>query len=315
MKKLRTVSLLLALAMCLAAAVPAASAVETTTIRLYDEHKTSKIEVKEGEPFGSALPVPSKSGKVFLGWYTNIGSMNFALGDYVDSSTVYDKSKHGTALYAMWSYGTDYLTVNLDPQGGTVQPTTAKAYQFYYDYNLEYRVDGVMFEELPVLVRPGYKFKGWCEDSKGMLNLYSSHTGMTFDFRDKDIKLYAIWEADGTATQPTQPDQPTQPTITFTDVPAGAWYADAVNWAVEKGIVNGTSPTTFSPTQTCTNAQIISTRDEVKERVLNGSKPSAEALENAEKVNAWLIGLDQVTDDRWISDLERNGSSLALSGY
>ena len=58
-----------------------------------------------------------------------------------------------------------------------------------------------------------------------------------------------------------------------------------------------------------------STRDEVKERVLNGTKPSAEALENAEKVNAWLVGLDQVTDDRWISGLERNGSSLALSGY
>lgn len=57
------------------------------------------------------------------------------------------------------------------------------------------------------------------------------------------------------------------------------------------------------------------TRDEVKERVLNGSKPSAEAMENAEKVNAWLVGLDQATDDRWIGDLERNGSSLALSGY
>ncbi len=58
-----------------------------------------------------------------------------------------------------------------------------------------------------------------------------------------------------------------------------------------------------------------STRDEVKERVLNGSKPSVEALENAEKVNAWLVSLEQVTDDRWIGDLERNGSSLALSGY
>lgn len=58
-----------------------------------------------------------------------------------------------------------------------------------------------------------------------------------------------------------------------------------------------------------------STRDEVKERVLNGSKPSVEAMENAEKVNAWLVGLEQVTDDRWIGDLERNGSSLALSGY
>lgn len=58
-----------------------------------------------------------------------------------------------------------------------------------------------------------------------------------------------------------------------------------------------------------------STRDEVKERVLNGTMPSAEAMENAEKINAWLVGLDQVTDDRWIGDLERNGSTLALSGY
>lgn len=33
----------------------------------------------------------------------------------------------------------------------------------------------------------------------------------------------------------------------FTDVPAGAWYADAVNWAAERGIANGTSETTFSP--------------------------------------------------------------------
>ncbi len=58
-----------------------------------------------------------------------------------------------------------------------------------------------------------------------------------------------------------------------------------------------------------------STRDEVKERVLNGTTPSAEAMENAEKINAWLVGLDQVTDDCWIGDLERNGSMLALSGY
>ena len=45
-------------------------------------------------------------------------------------------------------------------------------------------------------------------------------------------------------------------------------------------------------------------------RVLNGSKPSVEALENAEKVNAWLVSLEQVTDDRWIGDLDR---SLAVA--
>lgn len=49
---------------------------------------------------------------------------------------------------------------------------------------------------------------------------------------------------------------PTAPT--FTDVPAGEWYADAVAWAVENEITNGTgNGTTFSPKATCTHAQIL----------------------------------------------------------
>lgn len=43
----------------------------------------------------------------------------------------------------------------------------------------------------------------------------------------------------------------------FTDVPAGADYAQAVAWAVSRKIVNGTSPTAFSPNDTCTRAQIV----------------------------------------------------------
>lgn len=44
----------------------------------------------------------------------------------------------------------------------------------------------------------------------------------------------------------------------FTDVPANAYYADAVAWAVEKKITSGTTTATFSPDQTCTVAQILS---------------------------------------------------------
>ena len=43
----------------------------------------------------------------------------------------------------------------------------------------------------------------------------------------------------------------------FTDVPAGEYYRDAVLWAVEMGITNGTTPTTFSPNETCTRGQIV----------------------------------------------------------
>jgi hypothetical protein len=43
----------------------------------------------------------------------------------------------------------------------------------------------------------------------------------------------------------------------FSDVAAGSWYAEAVSWAVENGITNGTSDTTFSPNAVCTRAQIV----------------------------------------------------------
>lgn len=43
----------------------------------------------------------------------------------------------------------------------------------------------------------------------------------------------------------------------FTDVPAGAYYADAVAWAVEKGITSGTGAATFSPDASCTRAQTV----------------------------------------------------------
>ena len=48
-----------------------------------------------------------------------------------------------------------------------------------------------------------------------------------------------------------------QSAMGFTDVAAGAYYFDAVAWAVENGITNGTSAATFSPYSTCTRAQIV----------------------------------------------------------
>ena len=46
-------------------------------------------------------------------------------------------------------------------------------------------------------------------------------------------------------------------TSAFTDVAASAYYASAVNWAVEKGVTSGMSATTFSPNSNCTRAQIV----------------------------------------------------------
>ena len=42
----------------------------------------------------------------------------------------------------------------------------------------------------------------------------------------------------------------------FTDVKAGKYYTDAVIWAFEKKITNGTSETTFEPDAPVTREQI-----------------------------------------------------------
>ena len=65
-----------------------------------------------------------------------------------------------------------------------------------------------------------------------------------------------ISKAYTTTTKPSTPAQPTTD-LEFTDVPKTAWYYDAVNWAVKKGITSGTSKTTFSPNQVCTRAQAV----------------------------------------------------------
>lgn len=46
-------------------------------------------------------------------------------------------------------------------------------------------------------------------------------------------------------------------TMPFTDVQEGAYYYDAVTWAVENGITNGTGDDTFSPDAPMTRAQVV----------------------------------------------------------
>ena len=58
-----------------------------------------------------------------------------------------------------------------------------------------------------------------------------------------------LWRAKGSPASSTE--------ITFTDVPAESFYANAVAWALEKGVTNGTSATTFGAAEACTRAQVV----------------------------------------------------------
>ena len=59
-----------------------------------------------------------------------------------------------------------------------------------------------------------------------------------------------LWRAAG-GPKPTSTRNP------FSDVKPSDYYYNAVLWAVEKGITNGTSPTTFSPNSPCTRGQVV----------------------------------------------------------
>jgi len=93
---------------------------------------------------------------------------------------------------------------------------------------------------------------------------------------DKYFAKPAIWASEqgmvkGTLFRPDEPctrsetvkylwilaGKPEAPASNFTDVPATADYCQAVAWAVQQGVTNGASPTTFDPSGTCTRAQIV----------------------------------------------------------
>ena len=93
---------------------------------------------------------------------------------------------------------------------------------------------------------------------------YVLDTLTVLDGKDKELKLT---EKNGKYTF-TMPDSKVTVAATFkpltttgkhpfTDVPAGAYYEDAVVWAVGKNITTGMSATTFDPNGSCTRAQIV----------------------------------------------------------
>jgi hypothetical protein len=63
-------------------------------------------------------------------------------------------------------------------------------------------------------------------------------------------RLYQLSAGDGA------PDVPPAPAQTFSDVPAGEWYADAVAWAVAEGIVLGVGGSRFEPDREITRQEM-----------------------------------------------------------
>lgn len=81
----------------------------------------------------------------------------------------------------------------------------------------------------------------------------SGTNATTFDPNGTCTRAQAVtflWRAAGSPTPKTK-------LMPFPDVPVGSYYWNAVLWAIEQGITEGTSYLTFSPNDSCTRAQIV----------------------------------------------------------
>ena len=67
----------------------------------------------------------------------------------------------------------------------------------------------------------------------------------------------------------------------FSDVPAGSYYAKAVAWAVENGITTGTGGGKFSPDATCTRAQSVAFLFRAAEASADGTPTFADVAADA----------------------------------
>ena len=93
-----------------------------------------------------------------------------------------------------------------------------------------------------------YEAVKWAVD-KGITNGLSDTMFGPYESCTRAQIVTFLWRAAGSPEPKTA--------SSFTDVPANAYYAKAVAWAVENGITNGMTETTFAPDETCTRGQSV----------------------------------------------------------
>ena len=104
----------------------------------------------------------------------------------------------------------------------------------------------------------------------------------------------------GTNLDSTALTSAAQPVEAFTDVPSDAWYAEAVQYCQGKGLMAGTSNTTFAPEATLTRAMLVTI-----------------LWRQAEKpVVNYLMQFSDVPEGQWYSEAVRWAASETLvAGY
>ena len=202
----------------------------------------------------SELPTPTRDGYTFDGWYDAKDG-----GSKVSADKIYTES---TTIYAHWTKnssggGTGGGSSGGGSSGGGGGGVSTPTYSVTAPDKTENGKVTISPKnasegtEVTVKVTPdsGYALEGLTVTDKDgkKLKLTDKGSGIyTFTMPAGKVTVEAGFRAD--AAEPVNP---------FVDVSGGAYYEDAVLWAVREGITSGTTATTFSPGASCTRAQMV----------------------------------------------------------
>ena len=267
----------------------------TLTLK-YNDGATADTTYNVASGTTITLPTPAhRSGYTFNGWYD--GSKFYAAGasykvsatatlnaswSYISSgSSSYDptysvstpsKTEHGSVTVSPKSASKgDRVTVTVKPDSGYVLETLTVTDKNGNELTLKDKGDGkytftmpagkvevkaTFMEDNSVLnffydVPNGayfYEAVKWAVD-KGVTNGLSDTMFGPYESCTRAQIVTFLWRAAGSPEPKAM--------SSFTDVPASAYYAKAVAWAVENGITNGMTETTFAPNATCTRGQSV----------------------------------------------------------
>lgn len=179
----------------------------------------------------SAPDTPVKSGYRFVGWYNGNAKWNFDTPVTENLTLTAKWEKIHTSVPSAPRYD---VAVSDGAHGSvTVSPKSASK-----------------GSTVTVTVTPD---KGYTLETLSV----TDRNGSALNLTDKGGGQYTFTMPSGPVTvAATFMDDNTMLNF-FVDVPAGAYYYDAVLWAAEGGIVTGTDAVHFSPDASCTRTQLV----------------------------------------------------------
>ena len=208
----------------------ATTTTHTLTLK-YNDNATADSVYTVEENTKVPLPTPSRDGYVFLGWYD-------ADGNKVESPYAVSKTETLTAQWSVISSGTSYAITVSKADNGTVTASRTRANK------------GLTIT-LTVKADEGYKLDTITVTDKNGNELKLTDKGdgkYTFTMPASAVTVEASF---------TKDDTPVETGLPFTDVKADDWFYEAVKYAYDNKLMDGTSSTTFAPLMTTNRAMIV----------------------------------------------------------